>query len=167
MRLALLLCSDLALRSGTALKVAPCNWSRDEGTVTVVSKFGRAVTLPVTDELQMLLSIAAEGQPPDSQVPFVDLLYGRRFCPSTFQRQFQALRVRLGIGGAARALTAHDLRRTTAVRVLEITSDLRLVQALLGHRELSHTFHYLDHRNTTVPRQLLEAAKMASRKESE
>ena len=57
-------------------------------------------------------------------------------------------------------MTAHDLRRTTAVRTLEATKDIRVVQVLLGHGDLPTTLWYLDHHNTPVDRAVLEAAKL-------
>lgn len=66
--------------------------------------------------------------------------------------------------GITRQITPHDLRRTTAVNTLEVTQDLRLVQALLGHRTLETTFH--DHRNTPVSRKTLELAKLHAKKGS-
>lgn len=61
--------------------------------------------------------------------------------------------------GITRRLTPHDLRRTTAVAMLEYTGDVRDVQALLGHRTLQSTIWYLDHDLRPVPRETLEALK--------
>jgi len=44
--------------------------------------------------------------------------------------------------------------------MLDLTKDIRAVQALLGHRELATTLYYLDHRNTPVELGNLELAKL-------
>ena len=72
-------------------------------------------------------------------------------------KTFGRLKRRLGI---TRKLTPHDLRRTTARQVYAITRDLRTVQALLGHAELSTTLWYLQDNLQTVPVSALEVAKL-------
>jgi site-specific recombinase XerD len=72
------------------------------------------------------------------------------------RRCFARLRLRAGIG---RRITPHDLRRTTAVAMLESTADIRDVQALLGHRTLNSTIWYLDHDLRPVKRSVLELIK--------
>jgi site-specific recombinase XerC len=53
----------------------------------------------------------------------------------------------------------HDLRRTTAVAMLRATHDLRDVQAILGHKNLTSTMWYLDHELRPVKRSTLELIK--------
>jgi len=47
------------------------------------------------------------------------------------------------LSGVNPRLTPHDLRRTVAKRVYDITCDLRIVQQLLGHRHITSTLHYI------------------------
>jgi integrase len=82
--------------------------------------------------------------------------------PESLSCQFKRLRRKLGI---SRKLTAHDFRRTTAVKVYEATRDLRQVQALLGHGDLNSTLWYLDHHMTPVNVANLELAKLNPRTE--
>ena len=56
----------------------------------------------------------------------------------------------------------HDFRRTAAVKLLEHTRDVRDVQALLGHKRLANTVHYLDHVLSPVSLAALESIKAAS-----
>lgn len=61
--------------------------------------------------------------------------------------------------GITRHIVPHDLRRTTAVGMLNATHDVRDVQALLGHRTLQSTLWYLDHDLFPVNRATLELIK--------
>ena len=156
----LLLCSDLAIRSGTAARLGLQHYDADRQELSFRTKFESAQTLPVTDELRVLLdaAVAIAAEQGDGTRPFVSLLHPNGSAKyGCLIKAFHALRGRLGI---TRRLIPHDLRRTTAVRTLEITRDLRLVQALLGHHNLDTTLYYLDHRNTPVSRATLEAAKL-------
>lgn len=151
----LLLCADLALRSGTAAAIAPANYDPEKQEITFRTKQDVAQTLPVTDELARIF--AALPSTADPTVPYVGHLSSRgHITVNELRHNFWRLRKSLGI---ARRIIPHDLRRTAAVRTLTVSADLRLVQALLGHRSLKSTLHYLDHRNTPVPKELLERIK--------
>lgn len=113
------------------------------------------MTLPVTAALAELLDPYADADP---DTPFVCLMHPWATIQDRNLRQsFNRVRRKLGI---TRNLRPHDLRRTTAVNVLNITKDLRIVQAVLGHKDLQSTLHYLDHRNTVVDPATLELAKL-------
>jgi integrase len=150
----LLLCSDLAMRNATAARICPNDYDRERGTITFRTKFGTCQTLPVTAELASLFAkVPADA---DGSIAYVVHLAkgGRMKHPGL---AFYDLRRKLKI---ARQITAHDLRRTTATAIYNQTADLRKVQAVLGHKQLSTTLHYLDHRNTPVELSTLELAKL-------
>lgn len=154
----LLLCSDLALRSGTAARVAPEHYDSGKQEVSITTKMGRVIHLPVTDELARLFAaIPHTGKPPrpvDTSTPYALQLHSRKKATLiTLRTSFWKLRTSLGI---TRNLRPHDLRRTTAVKTLEITGDIRVVQAILGHSQLRSTLAYLDHRNQSVSHALIE-----------
>lgn len=165
----LLLCSDLAIRSGTAAKITPENYDAATGNLTFTTKYGSKMTLPVTHELRVIFA----GREFEQNVPYVAQLprgaytthHGvtrelkplGRMIQASLQHEFARLRRRLGI---TRKLTAHDFRRTTAVAIYEQTHDLRKVQAALGHAELNSTAWYLDHNLTPVALADLELAKL-------
>ena len=167
-----MLCSDLAMRAHTATRITPENYDKKAGTITFATKFGTMQTLPVTLELQALFDEAEArmgaktgkggrnvvGRIGGPSTPYVALLSPLgRVSYVTLQHAFAKLRRSIGI---TRQLTAHDLRRTTAVRVYQVNRDLRAVQALLGHKTLATTLYYLDHRNTPVDLSTLELAKL-------
>jgi integrase len=150
----LMMCSDLAMRSGTAAAMAPRNYDADARTLTFRTKKGREMSLPVTDELDAILRPLANL---DADTPFVCQLHpDGKILANSMRLTLKKLRRRLGIN---RRIVPHDLRRTTAVNVYNETRDLRIVQAVLGHRDLDSTFRYLDHRNTPVMVSTLEKAK--------
>lgn len=150
-----LLCSDLAMRNATAASISPADYDAEKGAVTFRTKFGSWQTLPVTLELAGIFArVAHVGK---VTTPFVALLHPLGRVAKTWPSQKFTL-VRRSVG-VTRKLTAHDLRRTTALHVFEQTRDVRVVQAVLGHKQLSTTLYYLDHRNTPVPLDVLELAK--------
>ncbi|MGC2612558.1 MAG: hypothetical protein WA354_00900 [Terracidiphilus sp.] len=55
MRLWILLCSDLALRSGAAARLCPEHRDPISGLLAFTTKFGAKLRLPVTKEIEALL----------------------------------------------------------------------------------------------------------------
>jgi integrase len=160
----LLMCSDMAIRSGTAAKLGPEHYDAARRELTFTTKYQARQRLPVTGELAALLDTCTKpGVPFVGQLPRAAALHRQplhaleHMTVNSLRKLFAATRRRLGI---KRKLTAHDLRRTTAVRVYDATRDIRLVQALLGHGDLGSTIWYLDHHMTPVPSSALELAKL-------
>ncbi len=165
LRLWLLLCSDLALRSGTAAKVGPEHYDPQRQKLTFTTKYGARLSLPVTAEIAELIG---QCDMRDSW-SFVRQLWSVRLRNhggpplTSSQNNTCALRERfqklLKDCGITRRIVPHDLRRTTAVAMLRHTGDVRDVQALLGHRSLQATIWYLDHDLQPVHAHTLEALK--------
>jgi integrase/recombinase XerD len=65
---------------------------------------------------------------------------GQPVSPLTIDRICREVRQRCGIG---KPITPHSLRHAFAVHLLEAGTDLRTIQLLLGHRNLSTTARYL------------------------
>ena len=164
MRLWILLCSDLAIRSGTAARLGASDYMPAERLLRFPTKRGSHLTLPVTAEIEALLSqcdmhspvsfvrqlwrlhFSGHGHPPDLNL--------RTAC--RLRQVFRDLCLQVGI---TRRIVPHDLRRTTAVSLYTHTTDVRDVQALLGHRSLQSTIWYLDHDLRPVKRSDLEIIK--------
>lgn len=164
LQLWILLCSDLAIRSGTAARIAPHNYDRSQGVLRFITKRGAHLTLPVTAEIADLLH-QCDMQNPAS---FVRQLWMRQpvhqgRTPAATGKTADRLRVlfrRLCLSvGITRRIVLHDLRRTSAVAIYQHTGDLRDAQALLGHRSLQSTLWYLDHDIRPVKRATLELIK--------
>lgn len=158
LRLMILFCSDMAIRSGTAIRLGPNNYDAENRTLQFRTKMDEALTMPVTVAIRELI----EKCNLDDPSPFVTQLfvYARKQQQGnlelqTFRRRFNDLRASI----TAKRITFHDLRRTSAVRMYEHTGDIRFVQALLGHRSMASTIWYLDHDLKPINRQTLEAIK--------
>ncbi len=164
MRLWILLCSDMGIRSGTALGLAPEHYDARNGTISFTTKKAAILTLPITDAIAALLDTCDLDNP----LPFITQLrirvvgnMGRprvnaRVNCYNMRAEFAQLRRSLGI---TKRITLHDLRRTTAVSIYKRTRDLHIVQAFLGHRNMQATIWYLDHDLQPVGRNILEEAK--------
>lgn len=160
----ILLCSDAAIRSGTAVKIAPEHYDRQRRELTFLSKKGSKVNIPVTDELAETLETCNLH----SRVPFMTQIkdrtrrkagavrHGDVLDAGPLRHEFKLLRESLGI---TRKLVLHDLRRTAAVNLYRNTRNVRLVQTLLGHRSLPSTIWYLDNDLEPIERSELEAIK--------
>jgi integrase/recombinase XerC len=128
----------LELLYGSGLRVAElCNLRPDDvdlraGTVTVWGKGGKQRIVPITppaaEALRSLLALEAPG----------DAVFrnsrGKRLTPRDARRILDR-----------RALAPthpHALRHTFATHLLDGGADLRAVQELLGHSDLSTTQHY-------------------------
>lgn len=161
MRLFVLLCSDLAIRSGTAVQIAPPMYDPVSQTLRFRSKKNSAVTLPVTHELAELFAECRL----DTARPFITQMcwkYRARkpiheiMHPVPFDKAFANLRKKAGI---QRRITPHDMRRRAAVELYRHTRNVRKVQALLGHSSLASTIWYLDNEIEPLDAQMLEAIK--------
>jgi site-specific recombinase XerC len=163
-RLWLLFCSDLAIRAGTAARLGPAEYRPENGTLEFTTKYGAKATLPVTQDVRDLI----EKCDMDDPRPFTRQLWippnGRKLAATLKQTQtpqclgklVRDTKAKLGI---TKHWTPHDLRRTTAVALYDLTRDLRDVQALLAHKNLPSTIWYLDHRLRKVSLETLELIK--------
>ena len=156
----LLLCSDLAIRSGTAARLGPRNYDAQRRTLTFITKGGRNMTLPVTAQLDAIIAPLARLDPNES---YVNLLHPSGTAgPTALRLAMREIRKRIGI---KKNIRPHDLRRTTANEIYTNTRDLRIVQAVLGHKRLDSTLHYLGHGSDPVDLNVLELAKLDTRAE--
>lgn len=164
LKLWLLLCSDLAIRSGTAARIAPANYDPETRRLRFTTKHNAKQTLPVTAEIRALLELCDPCNPTSFVRQLWPLNPGRHgkpidpACDGIDALRYHYWKLCRAVG-ITRRITPHDLRRTTAVGMLELTRDVRDVQALLGHRNLTSTLWYLDHDVRPVPRTRLELIK--------
>ncbi len=112
------------------------------GTVRVTGKGAKTRTLPVgrfaLDVLAQWLPIRMTLAAPEEQAVFVSL-QGRRLSARSVQTRLQRLALEQGLG---RSVHPHLLRHSFASHLLQSSGDLRAVQELLGHADISTTQIY-------------------------
>jgi integrase len=158
-------------RAETLLRWSNVNWQAQ--TITIVGKGGRTVSTPITGEVAALLEPLKDHHPefvftyvanrtrgeqgePGAQVK------GKRY-PITYEgskTEWQRMRARAGVHD----FRFHDLRHTTATRLLRETKSLKLVQHALNHRDIATTARYAHVLDSEVAEALQHLA--ASRKKS-
>lgn len=114
---------------------------RDQ-SLLVTGKGNKQRRLPVGRHaiaaLQSYLKLRLQHAPAGQQALFVSRT-GKRISPRNVQSRLKALSLRQGMG---QAINPHMLRHSFASHMLESSSDLRLVQELLGHANISTTQIY-------------------------
>lgn len=161
LELFILLCSTLAIRSGTAARLGPQHYDRVRQTLTYTTKYDARQHQEVSARIAALIAMC---DPTDNATPFVAQLHKRGAVHThNLRAAFRRLCKRQGIN---RRIIPHDLRRTTAVQIYSITKDMRQVQAALGHSNMQSTVHYLDHRATVINRDMYELVQTLNTQET-
>ena len=132
------------LRVSELINLAPEQVSLTQGVVRVVGKGGKERLVPLGDEAQSWLERFTRGMRHD--------LLGDRVCAQLFPtrrgggmtRQAFWYRIKKHAVGAGitKHISPHTLRHAFATHLLNHGADLRVVQLLLGHSDLSTTQIY-------------------------
>jgi len=148
----LLLCAHAGLRKSDAMRVAPIHYHPEARTIAIdQKKTGQPVAVPVTDRLAEILDTAPSFSP---ATPYYELYRGKPITKAGLSRAWQTLKKKTGVN---RDLWLHDLRRTVAVSLYEVSKDLRVVEQMLGHTSLQSTVRYLEHRDPAKLRPYLQS----------
>jgi integrase/recombinase XerC len=118
------------------------DWDEDAGLIRILDgkgRKGRAVPVPASlaAALRQHMSVRV-GR--DSEALFVNQS-GRRLKPSSLQRMFRRWLRDADLEG--KGYTLHSMRHTFATLALRAGVDLRALQELMGHEDLSTTARYL------------------------
>jgi len=161
-RVITLLAAHAGFRRGDCLRIAPIHYNAEQKTITIrQQKTDKQVVIPATESLARLLECAPEGSP---ETPFYALYRGGRITACGMNDSWRTL---VKAAGISRPLWIHDMRRTLAVNLYELTKDLRAVEQILGHNSLISTVHYLEHRDPQkLAPMLRELTKPFTRKET-
>ena len=100
--------------------------------------------VPASDQIAYCI----EHAPPDDdpRVSFVDRYHGKKTAYAGLAQAWYQLKKKTGLD---LHLNFHDLRRTIAVSMYEISKDLRIAEQMLGHESLGSTVRSLS--TTTHP----------------
>ncbi|MFQ5658180.1 MAG: site-specific tyrosine recombinase, partial [Candidatus Methylomirabilales bacterium] len=114
------------------------------GFVRCLGKGGKERVVPVgTSAIEWITEYLNRGRPPltaGRDTPF--LFIGRGGRRLTRQAFWKSIRLYAGKGGISKRITPHTLRHSFATHLLEHGADLRSVQLMLGHSDISTTQIY-------------------------
>ncbi len=114
-----------------------------QGVVRVMGKGGKERLVPVGEEaLKWLLRFVAEGRAALHGQRASVLFPSRRGRQMTRQTFWYAVKRYTVIAGIDQNISPHDLRHAFATHLLNHGADLRAVQMMLGHSDLSTTQIY-------------------------
>jgi len=132
------------LRFQEVIPLKPSNLSQDGACIRVIGKGDRVRQIPVVDDLRAILlpqlaTVAKSG----SKWLFPSLRKDKTtglFHPLTDIRK--PLQTAIRKAKISKKVTPHTLRHSYATHLLEAGVDLRIIQKLLGHQQLSTTTIY-------------------------
>jgi len=152
LRAIILLAAHAGFRRSDCLRIAPIHYSQEQKTITITQqKTNHTVCVPASGELQLLFAAAPDGDP---ATPLYALHRGQTIGTTGLGKAWCRAKKKAGVNPG---LWLHDLRRTLAVSLYELTKDLRVVEQFLGHRSLNATVMYLEHRDANKLRPYLDA----------
>jgi integrase/recombinase XerD len=127
------------LRVSELVGLAMGNLDMQGGLVRVIGKGDKERLVPFGEEAERWLRAWLEKRPP---MRSAYLFPGRQGRPMTRQNFWQRLRLHARKSGVVPAPSPHTLRHAFATHLLNHGADLRAVQMLLGHANISTTEIY-------------------------
>lgn len=134
------------------------DWFRREEMVLLTGKAGHQRYVPVPSAARAAFD-AYLAEHPATSGPFIRSYNepGQPLTPGTIGKLVAEWMTEAGVKRAAwDGKAGHALRRTVASEVYSMTGDLRDVQELLGHADLSNLVHYVRRVGTSRLRDALE-----------
>lgn len=128
------------LRRSELLSLRRVDLSSDLSELRVVGKGNRERAVPIPAQTRKALHEYLTQQPEPSEYLFPNRV-GRQMGTTTFARMFRRIVARAGLAGSG--ITPHSLRHAYATQLLHSGVDIKTVQELLGHADLSTTSRYL------------------------
>lgn len=132
------------LRVSELVGLTPLQLNLRQGVVRVVGKGNKERLVPLGEQaIDWLTRYQAQGRPALlGQVACEVLFPSRRRQAMTRQTFWHAIKRYARQAGIAKSLSPHTLRHSFATHLLNHGADLRVVQMLLGHSDLSTTQIY-------------------------
>ncbi len=139
-RTMIMLLLTAGLRRSELLNLRTSDLTADLSRVRIVGKGGKERVVPLPQQTQQILRRYLDGRESTSDLLFPNTV-GTRMGNATFYRIFKRVLKRAGLNGEG--ITAHSLRHAYATMLLHSAVDVKTVQELLGHANLSTTSRYL------------------------
>ncbi len=132
------------LRVSELVELRPEQLSLNQGLVRVVGKGGKERLVPLGEEALAWLQAFSAGPRRDilGERPCAQLFPTRRGSGMTRQAFWYLIKKHAQVAGIHKSLSPHTLRHAFATHLLNHGADLRVVQMLLGHSDLSTTQIY-------------------------
>lgn len=154
LRCLITIAAQTGMRSGDCRKLAPIHCDAELTTIRMQQgKTNLTVTLPISPDLKATLQHAPHRETDTAETPYAHRYHGGTVTRTALQHAWSRARKLAGINPL---LTPHSLRHTMAVSLYEVSKDLRLVQQVLGHANLSTTALYLEHLDPTRMREVIQ-----------
>jgi len=140
------------LRAHEAVRLRPADLAPDLGTIRILGKGGRSRLVPVVNDLKRIL----KGMDRTGEWLFPSQSTGKPLTDIRKPLETAARRA-----GVDRRITPHMFRHSYATHLLESGADIRIIQALLGHRAVTTTQIY-----THVSMDVMRAATTLNRRKT-
>ena len=140
--LELLYASGLRISELVSLRTSSVNLR--QGVVRILGKGGKERLVPMGEEAMVWIDrFVAEGRGELLGERSSDILFpSQRARQMTRQTFWYAIKRYAGLAGISRSISPHTLRHAFATHLLNHGADLRAVQMMLGHADLSTTQIY-------------------------
>lgn len=128
------------LRRSELLNLRTSDLAADLSSIRITGKSGRERVIPLPGQTRRILEQYLDERESTSELLFPNTR-AKRMGNSTFYRIFKRIVKKAGLDQAG--ITAHSLRHAYATMLLHSAVDVKTVQELLGHANLSTTSRYL------------------------
>lgn len=129
----------------------------DEGFIRVIGKGNKERLVPVGEMAADAVNEYLECRPMPYDSRYDDLVFLNRFGKSlSRQSMFKVIKVQALVADVRKEISPHTFRHSFATHLVENGADLRLVQEMLGHENLTTTEIYTHVDSTTWQKEVMD-----------